>query len=68
LAKLTNLSMTVFSPATMAIVKRFAGLTATSKGVLTVKDTALVPGVTYAAIVTDSAGRVLDIMYPLTAF
>jgi hypothetical protein len=67
LAGKTGLSMTVFNPATLALVKKFTGLTASSKGVLTVKDVALVPGTVYAVVVADSAGKVLDVMYPLTA-
>jgi hypothetical protein len=67
LVKLAGLSMTVFIPSTLASVKRFTGLTASTKGVLTAKDIALVPGTVYAAAVADAAGKVLDVMYPLTA-
>jgi hypothetical protein len=67
LVKLTGLSMTVFAPSTMTVVKRFTNLTASSKGVLIVKDVALAPGTVYAAVVADNTGKVLDVMYPLTA-
>lgn len=65
LKSLKGLTVTIIDPATLDEIKTFTNLAATSRGVLTSTDMALVPGATYAARATDSSGRVLDIMFPL---
>lgn len=67
LAKLAGLTVTVFNPKTLGVVAHFVGVTATSRGVITVNGAELVPGTEYAEKVEDAAGKVLDIMYPLKA-
>jgi hypothetical protein len=67
LKSLRGLTASFFDPARLTQVKTFAGVTATSKGAITVADVALVPGVAYAVLVTDASGKVLDVMYPVTA-
>jgi hypothetical protein len=67
LVKLTGLIVTFVNPLTLAEVKEFAGITATTKGAITVTDTALAPGDTYFVRVADASGKVLDILYPITA-
>jgi hypothetical protein len=67
LKSLKGLTASFFDPAKLAQIKTFAGVTATSKGAFSVADAALVPGVAYAVLVTDASGKVLDIMYPVTA-
>lgn len=67
LAKLKNLTVTLFDPATLAAVQSFANLPATSRGALTFSGASIIHGQRYAAAVADSSGRVLDIAFPLLA-
>jgi hypothetical protein len=67
LKSMKGLTASFFDPAKLTQVKTFAGVTATSKGAFSVADAALVPGVAYAVLVTDASGKVLDVMYPVTA-
>lgn len=67
LVKLTGLTLTFFDAAKLAPVKVIAGITANSKGVITVTDAALAPGATYAVLVADANGIALDILFPITA-
>ncbi len=66
LQKLTGLTVTFIDPVTLGEAKEFNGITATSKGVLSFTDAALVPGAAYIVRVAN-AGGVLDVMYPITA-
>lgn len=67
LKSLKGLTLTFFGPATLAQAKVFTGVTASAKGVLTVTDAVLVPGTVYGVIVLDASGKVLDILFPITA-
>jgi hypothetical protein len=67
LKSLKGLTASFFDPAKLAQVKTFTSVTTTSKGAFSVADAALVPGVAYAVLVTDASGKVLDVMYPVTA-
>jgi hypothetical protein len=67
LQKLTGLTATFIDPVTLHEVKQFTGVTATSKGALSFTDIALVSGATYIVRVADSSGKVVDVMYPITA-
>lgn len=67
LAKLKNLTVTLFDPATLGAVQSFANLPATSRGALTFSGASIIHGQRYAAAVADSSGRVLDIAFPLRA-
>jgi hypothetical protein len=67
LKSMKGLTLTFFDPTKLAMVKAFAGVTTTSKGASTVTDTALTPGIAYAVLVTDASGKVLDILFPVTA-
>jgi hypothetical protein len=67
LKSMKGLTLTFFGPAEFAKAKVFTGVISSSKGVLTVTDAALVPGTVYGVIVIDASGKVLDIMFPITA-
>jgi hypothetical protein len=67
LKSLKALTVQFADPAKFADVKTFTGVTANAKGVMTVVDSALVSGVDYAVIVKSASGKVLDVMYPVTA-
>jgi len=60
------LTLTFFDAAKLTQVKVLTGITPNSKGVFTVSDSALVPGSTYAVLVTDDSGKALDILFPIT--
>jgi hypothetical protein len=67
LKSMKGLTASFFDPAKLTQVKSFTGVTANSKGAFSIADVALVPGVAYAVLVTDASGKVLDVMYPVTA-
>jgi hypothetical protein len=67
LKSLKGLTLTFFGPAEFAKAKVFTDVTASTKGVLTVTDSGLIPGTVYGVIVIDSGGQVLDIIFPVTA-
>lgn len=67
LIKLTGLTLTFFDAAKLARVKVLSGVTASSKGVITITDPSLASGATYAVLVADAKGQALDILFPITA-
>lgn len=67
LKKLTGLTLTFFDAATFAPAKVLTGLTPNSAGTITISDIALVPAAIYGVRVTDTSGKVIDVMYPITA-
>lgn len=64
LKSLKGLIVRVIDPAKFIDIKTFTGVDASTKGVIVVSDVALVPGTTYAVIVS-GGGKVLDVMYPI---
>jgi hypothetical protein len=67
LKKLTELVVKVVDPKTLQIVSKFSGVTASSTGIITVSGPDLMAKAVYAVVVENAAGKVLDIMFPVTA-
>ena len=67
LKSMKGLTLMFFDPAKLALVKSFSVVTTTSKGTATVSDATLIAGTAYAVLVTDASGKVLDILFPVTA-
>lgn len=67
LKKLAKLTVKVMDPQSLKLVQTFTGVTASSTGVISLSDSALVEKEIYAIIVENAAGKVLDIMFPVTA-
>lgn len=65
LVKKTKLSVSLFDPKTLSLVKKFDSVTANSKGTIMLSDAAISVGAQYASAVSDAAGNVVLIQFPL---
>lgn len=65
LIKKSKLIVSLFDPQTLNIVKKFNGVAANSKGIITLSDASISAGVEYGATVSDETGDVLVIQFPM---
>ena len=67
LAKLKNLTVSIFDPLKLELVKSYEGIEASTKGVVVVSGEELLKGRLYAATVQNEKGEILMLFFPLSA-